>query len=87
MISVRARGGRESRERLGQIHGYRYMEIELRASLQNELPRTLVSFDDKLYATVRRSAIIHLAGETRTTRFQTSFALTSDTYIHMSVRV
>lgn len=35
-------------------HGY--MEIELRALLRNELPGTLVSFDDKLLATVRSPA-------------------------------
>lgn len=44
--------------------GNRYMEIELRALLRNELPETLVSFDDKLLATVRGDLpITHPAAE------------------------
>lgn len=46
--------------------GNRYMEIELRVLLRNELPGTLVSYDDKLLATVRGDlSITHPAGETR----------------------
>lgn len=37
------------------------MEIELRVLLQNELPTTLVSFDDKLLAILNRPAITHPA--------------------------
>lgn len=52
--------GPREREDAEAGHGSRYMEIELRALLRNELPGTLVSFDDKLLATsIRGLAITH----------------------------